>query len=536
MSLVAFRNLLRSSWIALVSVPVLVGLFFFRWAPHNGASVSLGDSGIFLYIGQQINNGLIPYADVWDDKGPLLFYLNALGLRLWHGSPLGVVLLAAIFAVTFFAFVWLSVRRVNGTRAALFATLLTINLLPDIFMTPNTVEIYCLAFQAAAFYLMIREFDSTPQLTYAALQGALAAALFQIRPNSAGVSVLYCLACIYCLVRKGALARLLPHAVIFLVSFAGANCLILSQLILRGHLGEYADAVFGFSLHYSSTASPLRHAYAIGVGLLKVSPYGAGVIAGGVALDIIVSLRRKTLAWGDGFSGRHAILASLLFAIEILCSAVSGKAFEHYFAMWLLPVALFAGLFIGKCELLAAAAGADSQRFARAMFLGACSVLAFSSFFESARSYGETVLKFKDSRSAVIQFVRQHSASSDSLFVWGDFGDLSFRIGLRPASRHITSIYAANDPISYRTIGSEALHDVEKSRPRFVLDCAPDVSFPLFSAPRSATELVGGADALADTKERLRESYRLVLNDAASGVKVYELGPPPRSETPKGPS
>ncbi|HNB42164.1 MAG TPA: hypothetical protein PLG52_11735, partial [Anaerolineales bacterium] len=48
------------------------------------------DGGFFLYAGQQILNGKIPYQDFWDSKGPGIFYVNAFGLLLGGGSRWGV--------------------------------------------------------------------------------------------------------------------------------------------------------------------------------------------------------------------------------------------------------------------------------------------------------------------------------------------------------------------------------------------------------------------------------------------------------------
>lgn len=60
-----------------------------------GSSISMGripshDSGIFLYFGQQILRGKIPFLDLWDHKPPLIFYVDALGLFIGRGSLWGI--------------------------------------------------------------------------------------------------------------------------------------------------------------------------------------------------------------------------------------------------------------------------------------------------------------------------------------------------------------------------------------------------------------------------------------------------------------
>jgi hypothetical protein len=48
------------------------------------------DSGVFLYDGQQILNGKLPYRDFWDHKPPLVFYLNALILKIYPEGWWGI--------------------------------------------------------------------------------------------------------------------------------------------------------------------------------------------------------------------------------------------------------------------------------------------------------------------------------------------------------------------------------------------------------------------------------------------------------------
>ena len=72
---------------------LLLGVFWF--AHHNpimGFTPGTDDS-VYLYIGQQMLKGAAPYRDVFDNKGPLLYSLNALGLVLGAGSFWGVYVL-----------------------------------------------------------------------------------------------------------------------------------------------------------------------------------------------------------------------------------------------------------------------------------------------------------------------------------------------------------------------------------------------------------------------------------------------------------
>jgi len=54
------------------------------------------DSSVFAYIGWAMHRGLMPYRDIWDHKGPLLYYLQFAGTSLWSTSTFGIGLLELI--------------------------------------------------------------------------------------------------------------------------------------------------------------------------------------------------------------------------------------------------------------------------------------------------------------------------------------------------------------------------------------------------------------------------------------------------------
>ena len=53
------------------------------------------DNAIFAYLGHCVGEGAVPYLELWDTKGPLQFWLNALGML---GGRVGHTLLGAVVA------------------------------------------------------------------------------------------------------------------------------------------------------------------------------------------------------------------------------------------------------------------------------------------------------------------------------------------------------------------------------------------------------------------------------------------------------
>src|SRR5690349_12576094 len=48
------------------------------------------DSSVFAYIGWAMHHGLRPYRDLWDHKGPVLYYLQFAGTSLSRTSTFGI--------------------------------------------------------------------------------------------------------------------------------------------------------------------------------------------------------------------------------------------------------------------------------------------------------------------------------------------------------------------------------------------------------------------------------------------------------------
>lgn len=56
-----------------------------------------GDSAQFLTIGKLWYDGKVPFIDVFDHKGPLIFFIDMLGYYIGGGQKFGIVIIQVIF-------------------------------------------------------------------------------------------------------------------------------------------------------------------------------------------------------------------------------------------------------------------------------------------------------------------------------------------------------------------------------------------------------------------------------------------------------
>ena len=79
------------------------------------------DTNIYFTIGRGMTRGLMPYRDLFDHKGPLLFILYALGAAISDTSFIGVFALEALSLAAAVYAGWRTVRLFGGGRLTLLA-------------------------------------------------------------------------------------------------------------------------------------------------------------------------------------------------------------------------------------------------------------------------------------------------------------------------------------------------------------------------------------------------------------------------------
>ena len=115
------------------------------------------DSAIFKVMGLGILEGKLPYRDIFDHKGPLLFYINALGQWIIPGKT-GIFILENLFLSTTLLFIVktasLFVDKGKSYLIAIFFLIGLSGLLDD----GNLSEFYILPFISVSLYCCMKYF------------------------------------------------------------------------------------------------------------------------------------------------------------------------------------------------------------------------------------------------------------------------------------------------------------------------------------------------------------------------------------------
>ena len=302
------------------------------------------DGGLFMYMGDRILKGDLLYIDIWDNKGPLIFYINALGLFLGRGLRWGVwgVEFVFLFFAAYFGFNL--IKKLWGLVSAIFGTWIWLSGFNNLARGGNFTEDYSLLFNFAALYLFWLLLQKKESKLYPFFIGMTLSLSFLLRANNIGIQLSIILVIFFSAIidksYKQSLKSLLWIGLGSLTVFA----LVGLYFQLQGTLHEMIVAGYTYNFFYSSGGvklNELAHSFIRGVSLL-------GFLAVIAILGFFVLLEKLPDAIKSGpDSPRNLYLLLLIgWPIEIIFSGLSGRNYPHYFICWLPYIGILSGLLV----------------------------------------------------------------------------------------------------------------------------------------------------------------------------------------------
>ncbi|MEW6405136.1 MAG: glycosyltransferase family 39 protein [Chloroflexota bacterium] len=397
-------------WLGLLSAGILSNPMF----TYPGR-----DGGIFLYIGSLILRGKTPYLDVWENKGPLVFYINALGLLVSNGSRWGVWFLEFVFFLAAGWIGYITLKRTMSTIPALVGTFVWIFAAGNVLQGGNFSEEYSLLFSFIALFAFLKSLEQPGNRLFTLLIGISLGLNILLRPNNISMQVAV-MGAYFVLALLSRDWRLLLQRVIF--TAAGTLFVLLPVIAyfsLRGALSEMINVVLVFNFQYSEGKNLSGILGGLINASLSIGWVLTAVAAAGYVLSLASLFRRDPLKTPVG-----GVLLVLLIGwpLEAFLSTLSGRNYPHYFIGW----APFAGLFF------AYAISVILSRFSQRIEQYAVAVLVVSAMiavgikFDIWRDYGTTLVAlFSPSKpelayvDPVAAYIRENTSPGDEVFIWG---------------------------------------------------------------------------------------------------------------------
>ena len=292
-----------------------------------------GDSSIFMLIGKAITMGKNVYTDYFDHKGPILFYLNALGFAVTK-TKAGVFIIQCVLLSLSAIFMYKTARIFTKTARAIICVVISVLAFAATVSDGNLSEEYCLLPCLIPIYLSVKFFSKSPDEPhppkYMFIYGVCFAICAFIRINNGimiGGVVLAAIVTDFVSERfKAALINILY----FLLGMAAVAAPVCLFFIIKGTFPDMIFATFTFNFLYAAEGSYEKGAAA----LLELIKWTIPVMAL-IALSLIFAKRLGVK------------VASLITTVSVfaLIPVMMGFGYTHYYTTLIPLITLYAAVF-----------------------------------------------------------------------------------------------------------------------------------------------------------------------------------------------
>jgi len=405
-----FEKVITTGWVGLLVLGILSNPLF---------SYPGRDGGIFLYVGSLILKGKMPYLDVWENKGPLVFYINALGLFLTNGSRWGIWLLEFLFFACAGYISYTFIKRLMGTIPALLGTFVWVTAAGNVLQGGNFSEEYSLLFSFMAVVFYLKSLEKPTNKLYSFLVGFSLGANILLRPNNIGMQVAAAGAYFVLAIVSRDWRLLLQRAALITLGAIAVLAPVILYFTLQDALMEMINVVLVFNVQYSNggglpevLGGLLSASTSIGLILVITALFG-------YVLSLLSLFKHKAL---DTVLGKFLLVLIIGWPIEAVLSLLSGRNYPHYFLGW----APYLGL------LCAYAVYVLLNRFVShaEKYVVACVLILLAVTLAGKinvwKNYGVVLARLQtfpeagvDYRDPVALYIRKNTSPQDEIFVWG---------------------------------------------------------------------------------------------------------------------
>lgn len=307
--------------------PLFLLLFSSTTSPMYNASYG-NDSAYFMMTGRQVLYGDIPYLDFFDMKGPMIFFINALGLSIYD-ERIGIFILQCIFFVFTSILMYILGRLFSSSKKSLVGVLLGMLILSITFSGGNFTEEYSLPFVLlplilCCYHLNQGAIEHPP--TICLIYGICFGLLVMTRLTNAAIIMGIVLFYVIYLLNNKKIANLLKNAFMFLAGMIIAFIPFIIYFCANNAFEEMIRGTFVLPYLYSQNGVSVRSSADWFKVILKLSP---AIFSLAVSLFLWVKNNKK---W--------AALVFLCSLFTIICF-IQGEGYTHYFGMTV-PIFLLA--------------------------------------------------------------------------------------------------------------------------------------------------------------------------------------------------
>lgn len=404
------------------------------------------DGSVFALIGDGLLHGRTPYLDLWDHKPPGVYLVNAgagvilpfadAWTRAWLASWLSTV--TALWLIA-----WL-VRREGIQRRAIALSLLGAVPLVGAFhfvLGGGQTESVGLGFvMVTVAILVVARSPLWFVIAGLAMSGALLVSL-QFAPAALAMGVVLAL-------RRSPVAVWLA----FIAGLAVPVLLVLGWLAAAGALPDAIDQVWGYNRAYLANNQQYR-----GHGLRVLA------IAAAFVLPVVVAAVVRVVRAGRGSLTEIELMGGVWLASWVVYVLVQGLVFDHYVTAVAPPLVILGAAGLARLGGLDRQRSGDRRRFVAVAALTIGFPLVGLGLTEGRARPPEGL-------AVVVEEVSAQTASTDTIFVWGNEPRIYLETRRWPAARYSYMFPLTTPGYGSAQMSADVVNMWERAPPSLIID------------------------------------------------------------------
>ncbi|MCX8128555.1 MAG: glycosyltransferase family 39 protein [Clostridia bacterium] len=313
------------------------------------------DANAYFSMGKGMFNGLVPYRDIFDHKGPLLYFLNGLAYLISDNNFYGVYIMQSISLSVVLYFSYKAINLYATKKASLLAAVSI-----PVFMLNSPVYIsgggspeeYILAFQAVSMYFFLRYFKKPaleghePRVMF--IHGLMSGCVLMLKYTPLVFWVGFDFFIFAGLLVRGMYKNFLKNLLTLILGVAAALLPWLVYFRITDSIKDLYEVYFRFNSLYADLGISLPVLKGFIKALIKVNTNNAAsFLLFLTGLVWFVFLKGRINA-----AGRLGLLSS--FGITFAAVYFSGMSFSYYFLtviVFIIPGLTAACMLIDKLEI-----------------------------------------------------------------------------------------------------------------------------------------------------------------------------------------
>lgn len=220
------------------------------------------DVNAFFTMGKSMLNGIVPYKDIFEQKGIILYLIYSVGYLISNTTYIGVFFIEVLFFTIFLNYLHKIVKLFVDEKYSLFilpliaVTICTSNA----FVHGGSCEELCLPFFAYCLYLLIRYFKGE-ELNYKSifLNGLLAGTVFMMKYTIIGFwfAFMMCIGIDMFFIKKNR-KKAIQYCIVFLLGMFLPIFLSLIYFAINGAIDDFIRCYFEINIMcYGDAVIPL---------------------------------------------------------------------------------------------------------------------------------------------------------------------------------------------------------------------------------------------------------------------------------------